>query len=278
MKPPENPKLPSRRALLRSSVAAGAMLAAGMWPGWVWADGAPETQDFTFICVNDLHYLDQRDDRFFEQMVRQMNATEPKADFCLIVGDLAEQGHSNQLGVIRDYIRELRMPAPVVVGNHDYLTQTDRRAFEQLFPDSINYTFEHKGWQFLAADTTEGLRGLDTTVPRSTLDWLGSTAGKLNKRRPTVLFTHFPMGWFVITRPRNADDVLHPLRDFNLQAVFNGHLHAYTVRHWGTATLTTDKCCSFHHPNHDGSKEKGYFVCTAKDGRISRRFVEVKVS
>ena len=43
------------------------------------------------------------------------------------------------------------------------------------------------------------------------------------------------------------------------------------------ATLTTDKCCSFHHANHDGTKEKGYFVCTAKDGKIGRSFVEVKV-
>lgn len=248
-----------------------------MWPGWAWADQTPEVGDFTFICVNDLHYFNEHCDPFFEQMVRQINATEPKADFCLIVGDLAEQGHADQMGAIRDHIRQLKMPAPVVVGNHDYLTQNDRKAFEQLFPKSINYTFEHKGWQFIGADTTQGLKGLDTTVPKNTLDWLGNTAQALSRKRPTVLFTHFPMGWFVLARPQNADDVLNPFRDFNLQAVFNGHFHSYTVRHWGTATLTTDKCCSFHHRNHDGTKEKGYFVCTAKNGQITRQFVEVKI-
>jgi Calcineurin-like phosphoesterase len=265
----------SRRSILRSTVSAGALFATGLWPGHAWADEAPQTGDFTFICVNDLHYFDEHCDHFFQQMVRQITAMNPKPDFCLIVGDLAEDGQLHQFGNIRDHMRELKIPTPVVVGNHDYLTQTDRRAFEQLFPNSINYTFEHKGWQFIGADTTEGRKGLNTVVPRTTLDWLGEQSMKLDRKRPTVLFTHFPMGLFVIARPQNANDVLHPFRDFNLQTVFNGHFHSYTVRHGGHATLTTDKCCSFHHRNHDGTPEKGYFVCTAKDGKITREFIEV---
>jgi hypothetical protein len=29
--------------------------------------------------------------------------------------------------------------------------------------------------------------------------------------------------------------------------------------------------------NHDGTKEKGYFVCQAKEGKVERKFVEVAV-
>jgi hypothetical protein len=40
--------------------------------------------------------------------------------------------------------------------------------------------------------------------------------------------------------------------------------------------FTTNKCCSISRGNHDGTKEKGYFLCRAKEGRIEREFVEVK--
>jgi hypothetical protein len=41
--------------------------------------------------------------------------------------------------------------------------------------------------------------------------------------------------------------------------------------------LTTNRCCSNSRNNHDGSPEKGYFLCHAKGGKVSHRFVEVKV-
>ncbi|HEY1685383.1 MAG TPA: metallophosphoesterase [Tepidisphaeraceae bacterium] len=266
---------PSRRALLRSSIATGALLAADLWPGHLWADSAPQTSDFTFLCVNDLHYFDHHGDSFFQQMVKQMNATQPVPDFCLVVGDLAQDGRPEQFGPIRDHLRQLRFPCSFVIGNHDFLTDTDRHAFDEMFPKSNNYVFEHKGWQLIGADTTQGKKGMRTNISHSTLDWLGQTASSLNRKRPTIFFTHFPLGFLVIARPENADDALHPFRDFNLQAVFNGHFHAQTTRHWRSATITTDKCCSYFHPNHDGTPQKGYFVCTAKDGKVSREFVEV---
>ena len=36
------------------------------------------------------------------------------------------------------------------------------------------------------------------------------------------------------------------------------------------------KCCAISRANHDGTKEKGYFLCTASAGGIQREFVEVK--
>ena len=92
-------------------------------------------------------------------------------------------------------------------------------------------------------------------VADSTLKWLNERAPKLDSKRPTVLFTHFPLGFIVPGRPRNADAVLEPFKDLNLQAVFNGHFHGLTERRRWNATLTTDKCCSFHHANHDGTRK-----------------------
>src|SRR5438477_101047 len=66
-------------------------------------------------------------------------------------------------------------------------------------------------------------------------------------------------------------------KPLNLRSVFGGHYHAFTERKMGEVTLTTNRCCSFHVKNHDGTKEKGYFVCQAKDGKVERNFVEVPV-
>ena len=76
-------------------------------------------------------------------------------------------------------------------------------------------------------------------------------------------------------RPLNADDVLNRFLEFNLSAVFCGHYHGLTERKLRTTTITTDRCCSRVRSNHDGSKEKGWFVCRAMAlGEVTRQFVE----
>ena len=42
------------------------------------------------------------------------------------------------------------------------------------------------------------------------------------------------------------------------------------------APITTNRCCALKRFNHDGTKEKGYFVCDVVNGQINRRFVEYK--
>jgi hypothetical protein len=162
----------------------------------------------------------------------------------------------------------------MVIGNHDHLTPDDRKAYDDCFPKRNNYRFEHHGWQFLGLDTTEGRSAYGTNVPAHTLSWLDETLPQLDKKRPTIVFTHFPMGPHVITRPGNAEQLLARFKEYNLQAVFCGHYHAFTERRLGKTTLTTDRCCSFSRQNHDGSKEKGYFLCHAKDGTVQRTFIE----
>jgi hypothetical protein len=60
-----------------------------------------------------------------------------------------------------------------------------------------------------------------------------------------------------------------------LQAVLNGHFHAFTERPYGKTMITTNRCCAISRENHDKTKEKGYFLCQAREGKITRTFVEV---
>jgi 3',5'-cyclic AMP phosphodiesterase CpdA len=260
-----------RRQLLRWG--AGGLLAAGLWPGALRARGADTGGDFSFAVVNDLHYNDERCGPWFEGLVRHLKARPEPIDFCLLAGDLAERGKPEQFAPVRDIFRALGRPVHVVIGNHDYRTAEDRRPFEEAFPSSLNHHFDHKGWQFVGLDTSEGTKAVVAAQP-PTLQWLDATLPRLDGKRPTVVFTHFPLGPMVICRVTNAGDVLGRFKDYNLQAVFSGHYHGFTERRLGATVLTTNRCCSFFRPNHDRSKEKGYFLCRARDGRLERSFVE----
>lgn len=263
----------SRRAALQR-LSAGALLSAGLWPGALRADAERPTSSFKFIAVNDTHCMSPECVPYLRGLVAQMKQAEP--EFCLHAGDLTEKGEREHFENVKEIFGALPGEMYPVLGNHDYLTQTDRRAYIETFRLRVNYYFRHRGWQFVGLDTTDGLRYEKTDIQPATFEWLRDYLPRLNPRKPTVLFTHFPLGEGVNYRPRNADALLERFRDFNLQAVFNGHYHSLTERKHRGVLVTTNRCCALKRTNHDGSKQKGYFVCEARDGRIERKFVEYK--
>src|SRR5262245_23811388 len=246
-----SPKELTRREML--GLSAGSLLALGLWPGALRAEGEGNSGEFSFIVVNDLHYHDERCAKYFEKVIAQMKGSSPRVDLALIVGDFADDGKAQQIGPVNDIFKTLGLPTYGVIGNHDYVTQTDRKAYEDIFPDRLNYSFEHRGWQFLGLDTTEGQRSASTKIQPPTLQWLDDHLPKFDKQRPMIVFTHFPIGPLVPSRPLNADIFLERFKDFNLQAVFCGHFHGFTERQIRNAMLTTNKCCSFLRANHDGT-------------------------
>jgi hypothetical protein len=123
---------------------------------------APAHDDFTFIAVNDLHALEKACRPWFDDVVRQMKTSAPTAEFCLLGGDLAENGTPAQLTLIKDSFSALGIPCHAVVGNHDYQSATDRSAYEQIFPEQINYSFAHRGWQIIGLDSSEGTKAKET--------------------------------------------------------------------------------------------------------------------
>lgn len=264
----------SRREWLRLS--AGAMLALGVWPGCArWAGRRP-AGTFSFVVINDAHFQSPQCPAWFARVAASIRAQPRRPEFCLMVGDLAEHGTPAELNSMREVLQSFRRPFHAVIGNHDYVSDTDRSAWDQAFPRSLNYHFEHRGWQFMGLDSSDGTRYQNTKIQPATFHWLDDQLRRLDPSRPTVVFTHFPLGATVPMRPVNADDLLARYLPFNLVAVFNGHFHGFTERQAGRTTLTTNRCCAISRNNHDGSTGKGYFLCTAHDGLIDRELVEVK--
>src|SRR5262249_40555710 len=153
-----------------------------------------EMDEYHFLVVNDIHYVDKRCGDWLQGVLKQMKEHKEKLDFALIVGDLTHNGKADELTAVRDLFKGLGLPLHVVVGNHDYRTQDDRKAYEEAFPQSLNYRFEHNGWQFVALDTTDGLKYQHVAAPKATLTWLDDNVGKLDRKKPLMVFTHFPLG------------------------------------------------------------------------------------
>lgn len=255
-------------------MTAGALLSAGVWPGLLRGQDAA-APDFDFICANDLHYIDDQDLPFLQTMVRKMKESSPKAQLLVVVGDLIENGKPEQHAAIRDILKTVGLPTKVVLGNHDWTTQTDRKSFDEHFPDSVNYTFEQNGWQFVGLDSSFGLEWQNTAIQPHTLNWLDENLPKLDKKRPMIVFTHFPLGEGVQYRVTNADPFLERFKDYNVRAIFNGHFHGLTEHAKGEFIITTDRCCANRRDNHDGSTEKGFFACRTRGGKVEREFIRV---
>jgi hypothetical protein len=268
------PRRTSRREWIRNSAAA--TLALGLWPGCARFAANGRGGEFTFIEVNDSHFSSPKCPEFFERVTASIRSLTPKPELCLMVGDLVDHGTETELGAMRDVLRGLEMPFHPVIGNHDYGPQNDRSKWDAMFPAALNYYFEHRGWQFVALDSSEGSKYEKTKIQPDTLRWADDNVRKLNRKLPTILFTHFPLGPDTTYRPLNADELLERFEKLNLVAVFNGHYHGFTERKVRETVFTTSKCCSVARANHDKTTEKGYFFCRAKDGRIEREFIEVK--
>ncbi len=263
----------SRRNFLH--LTAGAALSLGLWPGHLRAKDNALGGSFRFVVLNDTHYSTEKCGPWFERVAQSIRSIRPRPDFCFVVGDLAQDGKQEELGPMRDMLRSLRINYHAVLGNHDFTPEHERKAWDQLFPRSINYHFNHRGWQVIGLDSCEGARWRDTRIQPGTLSWVDAKLRKLDRAKPMLLFTHFPLGATTPMRPMNADDLLERFRDFNLVAVFNGHHHGFTERAFGNAVITTNKCCAISRNNHDGTKEKGYFLCEAGNGGVRRQFIEV---
>src|SRR5262245_42601510 len=128
----------TRRQVLR--LGAGALLARGFWPGAVAAADAERPGGFAFAVVSDLHAVDQKCSDWLEGVVKGMRQKERPA-FCLLAGDLAEHGKATQLALVRDVFKGLAAPVQVVCGNHDWVTNADRKPYEELLPRALNYHF-----------------------------------------------------------------------------------------------------------------------------------------
>ncbi len=270
------PALLTRRAALGR--LAG-LLAAGLAPAFL-RGNTRAAAPFRFAVLNDLHHATPECDAWHERLFAAVQAERP--EFVLALGDLAHTGLPASFATVARLADGLGVPFHTVPGNHDCDVEKTTALYTQQFPGQLNYSFAHAGWQFIGLDTTDGKKAKDTRIGGDTFAWLDENLPTLDRARPTVVFTHFPLAPGIgpnsrrVVTPLNASELLARFDGWNLRAGLSGHFHGPTEHTHATAQLATGPTCSRVVKNHDGPppSPKGWRLCTSTpDGTFTSRFM-----
>lgn len=246
----------NRRNFLKN---AGAGLVAGALPVSLvqLAFGDDSREDFTFAYISDAHIQHIKGNEFVRnwdrgliRAVAETNLLEPKPDFVMFGGDLAQLGTKPELDHGAEILSALNYKTYVVMGEHDYYLDLGEY-WSELYGDHY-YSFDHKGvhfvvlnsiltydeWTFDRWPTAEQrmneMAGLDNPngspfmVGQKQLKWLEKDLAKQTDDTPVVVFSHSPLqkiykGWNFWTE--EADEIQALLKRFSKANVIYGHVH-----------------------------------------------------
>jgi 3',5'-cyclic AMP phosphodiesterase CpdA len=245
----------TRREFIKS---AGALTAASALPvSMVELAFADPEKNFTFAHISDSHIQHIKGtefvrnwDRGLIRAVAETNLLQPKPDFVMFGGDLAQLGTKPELDHGAEMLSKLNYEVHCVMGEHDYYLDLGEYWSELFGPHY--YSWDHKGVHFVTLNSiltyddwtynrwpTDEQRmlemaGLDNPngspfmVGDKQRAWLSKDLAKVKKDTPVVVFSHSPIqkiykGWNFWTE--DAEEVQALLRPFENVTVVYGHVH-----------------------------------------------------
>jgi 3',5'-cyclic AMP phosphodiesterase CpdA len=218
---------------------------------------ADSTKNFTFAYISDSHIQHIKGSRFVNnwdrgliRAVAETNLLQPKPDFVMFGGDLAQLGTKPELDHGAEMLAKLNHKTHVVMGEHDYYLDLGEYWSELFGPQW--YSFDHKGvhfvvlnsiltfdeWTFERWPSDEQrmleMAGLDNPngspfmVGEKQRAWLAKDLEGVAKGTPVVVFSHSPIqkiykGWNFWTD--DAEEVQALLQPFDDVTVIYGHVH-----------------------------------------------------
>lgn len=248
------PHLMPRRAFLKN---AGALAAATVLPVTAveLAFAEPE-QNFVFAYISDSHIQEIEGGKFVRnwdrgliRAVAETNLLQPKPDFVMFGGDLAQLGKKSELDHGAEMLAKLDYDVHCVMGEHDYYLDLGEYWSELYGPQY--YSWDHKGVHFIVLNSVltyddwtnkwpsemqrmVEMAGLDNPngspfmVGEEQRKWLKKDLQNVAPSTPIVLFSHSPIqkiykGWNFWTE--DAEEVQGLLGGFDTVTVVYGHVH-----------------------------------------------------
>jgi 3',5'-cyclic AMP phosphodiesterase CpdA len=182
--------------------------------------------------------------------VAEANLLDPKPDFVMFGGDLAQLGNKPELDHGAELLSTLNIQPRMVMGEHDYYLDLGDY-WSELFGEKY-YSFDVKGVHFVVLNSIltydewtydrwesgerrmNEMAGLDNPngspfmVGEKQREWLANDLKKVARDTPVVVFSHSPIqkiykGWNFWTE--DAEEVQALLAPFNKVNVMYGHVH-----------------------------------------------------
>lgn len=180
-------------------------------------------QNFSFALFTDLHIqmVNSTPAEDLRRAVEDVNAN-PAIEFVLVAGDVTETGDLPSLQKACEILSALKVPWYITSGNHDTKwTPSGGTDFGRVFGDD-KFSFTHKGYRFIGFNTGPLIKMGDGHIYPQDFDRVENELLKTGKSMPVFIVTHYPLqkgdvdNWYEITAL---------LRNYNVQAVLNGHYH-----------------------------------------------------
>lgn len=259
----------TRRGFLKG---AGALAAAGTLPlSTVELAFADSSKNFTFAYISDAHIQHIKDDKFVRnwdrgltRAVAETNLLNPKPDFVVFGGDLAQLGKKSELDHGAEMLSKLKYDLHCVMGEHDYYLDLGKY-WSELY-GAHYYSWDHKGVHFVVLNSilTDAkwtydrwpsaeqrmleMAGLDNPngspfmVGEKQRAWLSKDLKDVAKDTPVVVFSHSPIqkifkGWNFWTD--DAEEVQAVLRPFDNVTVVYGHVHQIQYNQIGNISFNS---------------------------------------
>lgn len=216
-RPPfSNSQTMHRRSFFKRTAWAGTigLLAPGLF-STLKAEARSQRQRVLRVAhITDVHILDQKNAMAcFGRVLSEINRMEDRPDFIINTGDTVMDENKQTRETVAARWRvwnsivstENKLPIYSALGNHDVWYgpdstldaeyKKDRRygkqwAVEELKLPSRYYSFQAKGWTFIALDSVNGATGYQ--LDEEQFEWLAGELRKANGQ-PVCVFNHVPI-------------------------------------------------------------------------------------
>lgn len=258
----------SRRRFLKG---AGLAAIGGVLPlSLVELAFADKKNNFSFAYISDSHIQQIKGakfvrnwDRGLMRAVAEVNLLDPKPDFVLYGGDIAQLGSKPEIDHGLELLSPLRHKIHYALGEHDYYLDLGEYWESQLGPQY--YSFDHKGVHFVvlnsilthddwikkwpsAKQRMVEMAGLDNPngspfmVGEKQRAWLRNDLEKIDRDTPIVVLSHSPLqkiyrGWNFWTE--DAEQVQALLKPFRKVTVLYGHVHQIQYNQIGNISFNS---------------------------------------
>jgi 3',5'-cyclic AMP phosphodiesterase CpdA len=196
----------------------------------------------------------------FERAVEVVNGLAPGPDLVLFTGDLthdteAAGEHSARMKRFQEIAGRLKVPKVYhVPGEHD-AGLDGGELYRSVFGPTF-YSFDHKGFHFIALDNVSRAKPEVGAEQRA---WLAKDLARFPQTAPIVVFTHRPLfdlrpdwEWFT----SDGDDVMNLLAAYQNVTVLYGHIHREHEQTAGHATHYAARSLCFAFPDPQNTADK----------------------
>jgi len=217
---------------------------------------------FTVFQLSDAHvgWDGALGTKALERAVDVVNGLTPLPDLVLFTGDLthdteAPGEHAARMKRFQEIAGQLKVQkVHYVPGEHD-AGLDGGELFRNVFGPTF-YSFDHKGFHFIALDNVSRAKPEVGAEQRA---WLAKDIARFPKTAPIVVVTHRPLfdlrpdwEWFT----SDGDDVMNILAPYDNVTVLYGHIHRQHEQTIGHTKLYAARSLSFAFPDPQTTADK----------------------